>query len=87
MAKNRKNKKSLQSYLGRYTLPDGTIEVGDLHLDGPRTNLALHSDNNLNSIRGASYLRGRRPRAADLKRSAENHRRARYIVSWSSEEA
>ncbi|MDE0852998.1 MAG: hypothetical protein OSA97_01065 [Nevskia sp.] len=58
MASARKDKKLPKRYLGRYTLPSGAAEVGELLLDGPRTSLTLHAERDIESVLRASTIHG-----------------------------
>lgn len=56
--KSKKNSSKRKHYLGRLDLPNGLTEIGEMRLDAPRITLDLHSDNKLDAIKDATYIRG-----------------------------
>ncbi|WP_421794264.1 HEPN domain-containing protein [Hydrocarboniphaga effusa] len=56
--KSKKNSSKRKHYLGRFDLPNGLTEIGEMRLDAPRITLDLHSDNKLDAIKDATYIRG-----------------------------
>ena len=74
--KNSRQKR--KTFLGKYTMPDGQILVGELRLKGPDTRLKVHSENFLHfpretsSITGVSYA-GDHISLIDCISQAEGH--------------